>query len=100
MGYGKEEYGYSITDSGIATVSVGGGGYGMKVTTPAGKTFSRDGYDTFEGAVSGARQSIENMMARPQVSLFDGQSLIDMLTPTSFLNTPLPGILNDDGRSA
>lgn len=100
MGYGKEEYGYSIVDSGNAPVSVGDGDYGMEVTAPSGKCFSRDGYDSFESALSGALQSIENMQARNQATLINELSVLDMLSPMSFMPTPFPGILCDDGRSA
>lgn len=56
-------YDYSVSKGSSGGVSVGDGDYSMEVTTPSGKSFAREGYDSPEGAASGAEQTIENMTA-------------------------------------
>lgn len=56
-------YDYSVSKGSNGGVSVGEGDYSMEVTTPSGKTFAREGYDSPKGAASGAEQTIENMTA-------------------------------------
>ena len=95
----KGLYGYEVSQGCNGGISVGDGDYCMEVTTPAGNSFAREGYDTAQGAESGAIQTIDNMMA----SIETANAVSDMLEMLSFgrsIRTPFPGILCDDGRSA
>lgn len=99
MEYMNSSYGYEVSTGVNGGVSVGEGGYCMEVITPFGKTFAREGYDSYQGATSGAIQSIENMQSSLAV-MGRVNSLLEDMSFGSFLSTGLPGILNDDGRSA
>ena len=100
MGDKKGSCGYEVSTGSNGGVSVGGGEYCMEVTTPAGKIFTREGYDTALGAESGAIQTIEYMQAPSATSFGAASDMLEMLSFGRSIRTPFPGILCDDGRSA
>ena len=91
---------YEVSTGRNGGISVGGGDYCMEVSTPSGKTFAREGYDSAQGAESGAIQTIDNMVAPSIASLGTVSNMLDLLSFGRSLRTGFPGILNDDGRSA
>ena len=96
----KGAYSYEVSTGSNGGVSVGNGDYSMEVTTPDGKSFAREGYDTAAGAESGAVQAIDCMTA-PGESFPDAVSnVLEMLSFGRSVGTGYPGILRDDGRSA
>ena len=100
MGNKKGSYGYEVSTGSNGGVVVGEGNYCMEVTTPTGKTFSREGYDTVLGAESGAIQTIDNMQAPGAASIGAVSDMLELLSFGRSIRTGFPGILCDDGRSA